>query len=142
MMLRSSSMAGEAELERGKSSHGTSKSKSTRRRKHAEAEKGSVITVSYGPRTVVLGTINVPESASYADVRKLINPLVKNYFDNLKKSAEESGDYFPDVSGDKTDAFRMVDPDNLVLSREAEVVRYCFFRFLRFLEYSSCIFFH
>lgn len=133
-LTRSASTAGsvsisraDTTLERSSSAGVNSQSKGARRRKNAKEEEGTVITVSYGPRTVILGTIRVPTSASYANVRGLIHPLVAEYYERLKQSADEivPGDnVFRDTAGDMTDAFRMVDPYNVVVDREAEGVSF------------------
>lgn len=107
------------------STTGTSNANIGRRRlKEMKEEEFVVITVSYGPKSEVIGTIRVSGSASYANVRPLIHPLVALYFDRLRVPAEEiSPDekIFEDQR-DMTDAFRMVDPNGVVVDREAEGV--------------------
>lgn len=121
-----------------------SKAKARRKNRDPEDEEGTILTVSYGPRSEVLGTIKVSESASYANVRKLIHPLVAIYYERLKKSGDDmiSGDApFQDTAGDRTDAFRMVDPYDVVVDRESEGVssnaRLCIMNLTHFKHYHS-----
>lgn len=94
------------------------------RRKKEKEDQGTVITVSYGPRTEVLGTIRVPDSASYANVRLMIRPLVSEYYERLRRSADSLGPNEVKVedSRDMTDAFRIVDPYDIIVELEAEGV--------------------
>ena len=106
-----------------------------RRKTKDVEEEGTIITVSYGPRTEIIGTIKVPEAASYANVRELIHPLVIDYYGRLKQSAEDSDGIIDDPTGDMTDAFRMVDANDKVIDRYAEGVStlrstYCLLRLL------------
>lgn len=101
-----------------------SKKKKSRFRRAKEEEEKTVITVCYGRRTEVLGTIEVPESASYEDVRKLVHPLVREYYGRLVQSTEDLDPQYKLTDGiDKTDAFFMTGPDGCPMSREAEQSR-------------------
>ena len=120
-----------------------SKKKKSRFRRAKEEEEKTVITVCYGRRTEVLGTIEVPESASYEDVRKLVHPLVREYYGRLVQSTEDLAPQYKLTDGiDKTDAFFMTGPDGCPMSREAEQVSWdnniisLFLNFKYFLEFN------
>jgi hypothetical protein len=101
------------------------------------------VTVSYGPRSEGIGSIKIPESASYANVRKLVQPLVAIYYDRLKMSAtlediptQLPGQVAPNqppvhvsaslqdtASDHRLNGFRMVDAVGVVVNQEAEGVR-------------------
>ena len=102
----------------------TKKKKKSRFKKKQEEESGVVLTVSWGRRNEVLGTVIVPESSSYEDARKLVRPLIAEYFGRLEQSAlgQDPSLFFTDGISDKIDNFNMCGPDGYPMTRDAEQV--------------------
>ena len=71
-----------------------------------------ILSVSYGRRTEVLGTIEVSDTMTYFDTRALILPLLQNYFRTCDEKRVESAKNF-----------KMLDGMGAILTTEAEMVR-------------------
>lgn len=80
-----------------------------------------ILSVSYGRRTEVLGTIEVLETMTYFETRELILPLLQNHFRSSDPKQIENAKHF-----------KMLDGMGAVLNDEAERVR------VAWAELSTC----
>lgn len=70
-----------------------------------------ILSVSYGRRNEVIGSIEVSEKMTYSETRQLIHPLLESYFQSSERRVLE-----------RASNFKMLDGLGFVLSEEAEKV--------------------
>lgn len=80
------------------------------------------MAVLYGRATESIGAVTIIDSATYADVRALIRPLIESYYNRLKEVDGWQGKHVDDGFADKSDAFFIPDPEGNIVPRELEFV--------------------
>jgi hypothetical protein len=101
---------------------GKGKKKKVQRGKKKGVE--TLMVVYYGRSTESIGAITVIDSATYADVRMLIRPLIEAYYRRLREVEGWENRHVDDGFSDKSDAFSIPDPQGIVVPKELEFVRY------------------
>jgi hypothetical protein len=130
---------GEEEEEGRGAGTGIAKHKSKSKKVQRGKKKGveTLMVVYYGRTTESIGAITVIDSATYADVRALIRPLIDSYYHRLKEVEGWEGRHVDDGFSDKSDAFSIPDAQGNVVPKELEFVRcFCALRCLHFLTSS------